>query len=244
MQLNMIRLIMRGNYSMEGPAWKSVTAETKDLIRKLLVVNPKDRLTIEQALQHEVFHAQRFTRVAGELLCVVHEEVLDENIDECDHGGNGNDNNQNDNNQIETTRENNTTTTTDHQNLSVSRKTKSFQELVSPMMSAKRRWSVIKRRTSIVPQVIFDPRKTFKTAITCVRFLVRLKHIRTTPVLLSLEQTRVKPYTMRNYRRSIDRHAFGLYNHWIKKDQAQDRAAVFQTSPKRDMKTKNKSSSF
>ena len=111
-------------------------------------------------------------------------------------------------------------------------------------MSAKRRWSVIKRRTSIVPQVIFDPRKTFKTAITCVRFLVRLKHIRTTPVLLSLEQTRVKPYTMRNYRRSIDRHAFGLYNHWIKKDQAQDRAAVFQTSPKRDMKTKNKSSSF
>ena len=109
LQLNMIRLIMRGNYSMEGPAWKSVTAETKDLIRKLLVVNPKDRLTIEQALQHEVFHAQRFTRVAGELLCVVHEEVLDENIDECDHGGNGNDNNQNDNNQIETTRENNTT---------------------------------------------------------------------------------------------------------------------------------------
>ena len=79
-QLNMIRLIMRGNYSMEGPAWKSVTAETKDLIRKLLVVNPKERLTIEQALQHEVFHAQRFTRVAGELLCVVHEEVLDDDI--------------------------------------------------------------------------------------------------------------------------------------------------------------------
>ena len=127
------------------------------------------------------------------------------------------------------------------------RKTKSFQELASPMISANsaiRRWSVIKRRTSIVPQVIFDPRKTFKTAITCVRFLVRLKHIRTTPVLLSLEQTRVKPYTMRNYRQSIDRQAFGLYNHWIKKDQAQDRAAVFQTSPKRDMKTKNKSSSF
>ena len=227
---------------MEGPAWKSVTAETKDLIRKLLVVNPKDRLTIEQALQHEVFHAQRFTRVAGELLCVVHEEVLDEDIDECDSG---NGNNAPNDNEIEKTRENKKTTT--DQNLSVSRKTKSFQGLVSPMISANsatRRWSVIKRRTSIVPQVIFDPRKTFKTAITCVRFLVRLKHIRTTPVLLSLEQTRVKPYTMRNYRQSIDRQAFGLYNHWIKKDQAQDRAAVFQTSPKRDMKTKNKSSSF
>ena len=75
----MIRLIMRGNYSMEGPTWQTVTSETKDLIKKLLVVNPKDRLTIEQALQHEVFHAQRFTRQDGELLCIVHEDVDEEN---------------------------------------------------------------------------------------------------------------------------------------------------------------------
>ena len=68
---------MRGNYSMEGPTWQTVTSETKDLIKKLLVVNPKDRLTIEQALQHEVFHAQRFTRQDGELLCIVHEDIND-----------------------------------------------------------------------------------------------------------------------------------------------------------------------
>ena len=83
-QLNMIRLIMRGNYSMEGPAWNSVTSETKDLIKRLLVVNPKDRLTIEQALDHEVFHAQRFTRVDGELLCIVHEDH-DDNSDTTDN---------------------------------------------------------------------------------------------------------------------------------------------------------------
>ena len=47
-QLNMIRMIMRGQYSMDGPAWNSVTSETKDLIKRLLVVNPVERLTVEQ----------------------------------------------------------------------------------------------------------------------------------------------------------------------------------------------------
>ena len=45
---------------------------------------------------------------------------------------------------------------------------------------------------------------------------------------------------MRNIRHSIDHNAFGLYNHWIQKGQCQDRAAVFQHSPKRDLKKKNK----
>ncbi len=66
----MIRLIMRGDYRMDGPAWSAITTETKDLIRRLLVVDPKKRLTIEEALNHEVFHAQRFTRMGGELVCV------------------------------------------------------------------------------------------------------------------------------------------------------------------------------
>ena len=30
----------------------------------------------------------------------------------------------------------------------------------------------------------------------------------------------------------------GLYHHWIKKGQGQDRAAVFQHTPKRDLKKK------
>ena len=97
----------------------------------------------------------------------------------------------------------------------------------------------------IVKEEKFNPRKAFKTAILCVRFLVRLKRANTTPVLLSLELTRTNPYVMKNYRHTIDKHAFGLYNHWIKKGQAQgqDRAVVFQTSPKRDRK-KNKAKSL
>ena len=77
-----------------------------------------------------------------------------------------------------------------------------------------------------------------KTAIICVRFLVRLSRIKITPVLFSLEATRFNPYNMRNIRHSIDHTAFGLYNHWIQKGQCQDRAAVFQHSPKRNLKKK------
>ena len=38
-----------------------------------------------QALDHEVFHAQRFTRIDGELLCIVHESDKDDN-DVTDNG--------------------------------------------------------------------------------------------------------------------------------------------------------------
>jgi len=219
-QLNMIRLIMRGQYSMEGPAWTNVTSETKDLIKRLLVVNPNERLTIEQALDHEVFHAQRFTRVDGELLCIVQQLDTDntETTDNADQVDN---------------------------NASSSNKSHhSFLDVIAPVISAKKVSkkfsSQFRQRASIsvIADVKFNPRKTFKTAITCVRFLVRLSRIKVTPVLFNLEATRKNPYHMRNIRHSIDHNAFGLYHHWIQKGQCQDRAAVFQHSPKRDLKKK------
>ena len=181
---------------MEGPTWQTVTSETKDLIRKLLVVDPKKRLTVEEALEHEVFHAQRFTHQNGELLCIVHEDVTEE----------------------------------------VEVKNESIADKIVPILSAKRKFLSKKKTVSSIKDVKFNARKMFRTAIFCVRFLVRLKRINTTPVLLSLEETRINPYNMRSYRKAIERHSFDLYKHWIKKDQGQDRAAVFQHYPKRDRK--------
>lgn len=51
-QLIMLRLIRTGKYSMEAPEWKDISETAKDLIRKLLVVQPAQRLTAEQALAH------------------------------------------------------------------------------------------------------------------------------------------------------------------------------------------------
>ncbi|XP_040563905.1 phosphorylase b kinase gamma catalytic chain, skeletal muscle/heart isoform [Lepeophtheirus salmonis] len=75
-QLLMIRSIMEGKYSKNCSEWDNITNETKDLIERLLTVNPKDRLTIEEALQHEsfvsnkvlLFNAKKSFRIA--ILCV------------------------------------------------------------------------------------------------------------------------------------------------------------------------------
>lgn len=44
--------VRAGNYSFERPEWRTVTETAKDLIRHLLVVNPEDRYTIDEALEH------------------------------------------------------------------------------------------------------------------------------------------------------------------------------------------------
>ncbi|KAK7595503.1 hypothetical protein V9T40_013328 [Parthenolecanium corni] len=55
-QMMMLRNIMEGNYTFESPKWGDITDSPKDLIRKLLIVEPKDRLTVNQALEHPFFH--------------------------------------------------------------------------------------------------------------------------------------------------------------------------------------------
>jgi serine/threonine protein kinase len=42
----------RGQYSMVGAEWDEVSEEAKDLVRKMLMVNPDDRFSCEQILQH------------------------------------------------------------------------------------------------------------------------------------------------------------------------------------------------
>jgi serine/threonine protein kinase len=51
-QKAMYRRILAASYEFHPENWSEVSAEAKDLIRKLLVVNPNDRLTAAQALQH------------------------------------------------------------------------------------------------------------------------------------------------------------------------------------------------
>ncbi|KAK9740068.1 hypothetical protein RND81_03G008900 [Saponaria officinalis] len=44
--------ILKGNLDLESPPWPSISADAKDLIRKMLARDPKARITAAQALEH------------------------------------------------------------------------------------------------------------------------------------------------------------------------------------------------
>lgn len=47
--------IMAGQYEFHTPYWDNISVEAKDLIKKLLVVSPQERLTAPQAGKHQWF---------------------------------------------------------------------------------------------------------------------------------------------------------------------------------------------
>jgi serine/threonine protein kinase len=56
-QKELFKRIKAGVYAFHDQYWSEVSAEAKDLIAKLLVVNPHERLTATQALSHPWFHS-------------------------------------------------------------------------------------------------------------------------------------------------------------------------------------------
>lgn len=54
-QLTMLRNIMEGKYSFSSPEWADISESPKDLIRRLLVVEPAQRISIKDALKHPFF---------------------------------------------------------------------------------------------------------------------------------------------------------------------------------------------
>lgn len=60
--------IIRGEFTMLPAKWRNISDEAKDLVRKLLDVNPASRLTIDQALQHPWLQDQETIRTAHSLM--------------------------------------------------------------------------------------------------------------------------------------------------------------------------------
>ncbi|XP_044763036.1 phosphorylase b kinase gamma catalytic chain, skeletal muscle/heart isoform isoform X2 [Coccinella septempunctata] len=55
-QMVMLRNIMEAKFSFSSPEWNDISDAPKDLICKLLVVDPKKRLSVDEALKHPFFH--------------------------------------------------------------------------------------------------------------------------------------------------------------------------------------------
>lgn len=54
----MLRAIMEGTYRFYSPEWDDISQAPKDLISRLLVVEPEKRLTAVQALAHPFFQLE------------------------------------------------------------------------------------------------------------------------------------------------------------------------------------------
>jgi len=78
----------------------------------------------------------------------------------------------------------------------------------------------------------FSPRGKFKVIALTVLASVRIyyQYRRVKPV--SREIIIRDPYALRPLRRLIDAYAFRIYGHWVKKGQQQNRAALFENTPK------------
>ncbi|XP_051060985.1 phosphorylase b kinase gamma catalytic chain, skeletal muscle/heart isoform isoform X2 [Phodopus roborovskii] len=78
----------------------------------------------------------------------------------------------------------------------------------------------------------FSPRGKFKVICLTVLASVRIyyQYHRVKPV--TREIVIRDPYALRPLRKLIDAYAFRIYGHWVKKGQQQDRAALFENTPK------------
>ncbi|KFD51180.1 hypothetical protein M514_07944 [Trichuris suis] len=54
-QIYMLRAISEGRYEFRSPEWDEISESAKDLIRKMLQVEPKKRITAKEALAHSFF---------------------------------------------------------------------------------------------------------------------------------------------------------------------------------------------
>lgn len=75
----------------------------------------------------------------------------------------------------------------------------------------------------------------FQSVVIACQLISRLRKMHICArLMITYTEMKNEPYLNRNLRKLIDTIAFDIYSHWVKKGEEQNRAAVFQTSPKRD----------
>ncbi|XP_017554088.1 phosphorylase kinase, gamma 1b (muscle) isoform X1 [Pygocentrus nattereri] len=142
-QMLMLRMILAGKYDFSSPEWDDRSDTVKDLISRLLVVDPQSRYTATDALNHPFFQQYEVAEVRS-----------------------------------------------------------------------------------------FSPYRKFKVICLTVLATMRIycNYRRVKPV--TKEVICSDPYAIKPLRKMIDACAFKIYGHWVKKGQTQNRAALFENTPK------------
>lgn len=173
-QMIMLRNIMEGKYSFTSPEWADISEEPKDLIRKCLVVDPANRITALEVLQHPFFNTHLFEQ--------------------------------------------------------------DINTLKRSLSTTGRRMSRISDLAQLRRQSRFNARKKFAFAVLVVRAMIRMKRLKYTPEPLNVSEALLDPYRVKVLRKVIDGCAFRVYGHWVKKGEGQNRAALFENTPRTEMR--------
>ncbi|XP_055853986.1 phosphorylase b kinase gamma catalytic chain, skeletal muscle/heart isoform isoform X3 [Episyrphus balteatus] len=172
-QMVMLRNIMEGKYSFTSPEWADISEDPKDLIRKCLVVDPSQRITVKEVLRHPFFN----------------QILFEQDID----------------------------------------------GIKRSLSYKSRRMSRITEIALLRKQSRFNAKKKFQYAILCVRAMIRIRRLRYTSEPLCVDDAIRDPYRVKVLRKVIDGCAFRVYGHWVKKGEGQNRAALFENTPRTEL---------
>ncbi|XP_036339105.1 phosphorylase b kinase gamma catalytic chain, liver/testis isoform isoform X4 [Rhagoletis pomonella] len=84
-------------------------------------------------------------------------------------------------------------------------------------------------------QSSFNARKKFQFAILVIRAVIRIRRLRYTAEPLRVDEAIRDPYRVKVLRKVIDGCAFRVYGHWVKKGEGQNRAALFENTPRTEL---------
>jgi len=251
-KLRMIKDIQSMHHCYTGLDWETVTDDAKDLINGLLDKNPNTRMTIEEALNHDVFAKPVLLRnlnPGGAYADILNtEEVQIETgfttkkksslLNHIQPGRSQrksgvilpSTNNEDRKSSVQLSYREKVKHPSVIQKLSSTAKRLS----ASVNSSLKSESSTKSTSTLQASESKFNPRRQFRSAVTAVTFVIRLSRLGATPELINLGQVRANPYGLHSFRKCVDGHAFRLYQHWLKKSDFQSGAAMFQNKIKDD----------
>ncbi|XP_033238299.1 phosphorylase b kinase gamma catalytic chain, skeletal muscle/heart isoform isoform X1 [Drosophila pseudoobscura] len=101
--------------------------------------------------------------------------------------------------------------------------------------SAAQQQHLLHAQVQLRKQSRFNARKKFQFAIIVIRAVIRIRRLRFTAEPLHVEEAIRDPYRVKVLRKVIDGCAFRVYGHWVKKGEGQNRAALFENTPRTEL---------
>nr|AAA64560.1 phosphorylase kinase gamma [Drosophila melanogaster] len=313
-QMVMLRNIMEGKYSFTSPEWADISEDPKDLIRKCLVVDPSQRITVKEVLRHPFFNqmvlmgdrrhpappiapaqtnsrhllqpeasSYRFGQLnsscAGApnyLYCAPQSSyssnrMRDGALDDAGASAASATCHVMSPSNASNSYATNTTANTSNSALASASSHKTltamvyYQQQPQQHQTQQQQQQYQQQQTTQLPvqlqlpnpllqtggdgkqsvyapptvqlrkQSRFNARKKFQFAILVIRAIIRIRRLRFTAEPLHVEEAIRDPYRVKVMRKVIDGCACRVYGHWVKKGEGQDRAALFENTPRTEL---------